>query len=96
MMYEYPLMEGDDESFLNDVEMHDLCIGVDDSDYDSDDDYTTWRLVPPQKQTCSQGCQTDPWEPSQAPAEVKNGRLRTVTIGKQPANPEIRPSPVNW
>ena len=96
MMYEHPLMEGDRECCVSDTVMHDICIGGYDSEDEPDDDYSRWRLVPPKKQTFSQACQTEPWEPPQAPAEPKTERLVILRTGRHPANLKIRPSLVHW
>ena len=58
MMYEYPLMEGDAESFLGDAEFHNSALMGNVSDYASDNDYSDWVLVPPKKHTRSVQCQT--------------------------------------
>ena len=89
-MYEYPLMERDYESFLSDKEFHDACMGADDPDYASDDDYSNWVLTPPRKTTFSVQCQTEPpgaWGLEPLAAPIKAVRPEPGTTAAPGLNP---------
>ena len=95
-MYVHPQIFGAQEYFQSDVEFHDDCLGCDESEYASDDDYSDWILVPPKKHTKSCSCQTEPWEPPKAEKDDPPTRLAIFRTGMKRPNPQNRPVAIFW